>query len=200
MRFSRLKIVLFTLALSAVALWLTNLQPQNTDNTNLHTKKALSYSWQATNTTVWNIKPTEPNKQSIVQAQRIAYKDNEQKSEYTKPHVEIIDSNGLSTLTSLSGESLEDTVLSFTDQVVIVQKPNDPSKNPITLTTDTINYNLQTNELTTDANVIITQYNGQTTGTGLKANLKTSNLELLSNVKGTYYPQTMQKNVQEKEQ
>jgi len=199
MHVSRIKILLFTLALAAVALWLTSQAPQNLGITHQPPKKTLSYSWQASNTTIWNLKPSDPGKQSVVQAQSIAYKDNEQSSEYIKPHVEIIEPSGLSTITSQAGESQEDKILRFKDQVVITQQPKDPKQPPIRLSTDKINYNLHTNQLTTDAKVTITQYNGQTTGTGLKANLKTSDLILYSDVNGIYYPQKMHKPVQAKE-
>lgn len=198
MSLARIRILLFTLILGAIALWITNQQPVTSNTLNHQTTKAPSYSWQATQTTVWHLNPAQSEKQSIIQAQRILYKDIEKKSEYLQPRVEIIDKKSISTLKSESGSSLEDKILSFNKDVEITQKTNpttnetqNKSINTLKLTTDHIHYNLQTNQLTTDAKVTITQYNGQTIGTGLKANLKTSDLELLSNVKGTYYPQKM---------
>jgi len=217
MSLARIRILLFTLILGALALWITNKQPVTSNTLNHQTTKAPSYSWQATQTTIWNLNPAQPEKQSIIQAQRILYKDIEKKSEYLQPRVEIMDKKTISTLQSDSGSSQKDQVLNFKNNVVITQKDQPttnlktkPEKktlnkipNTLKLTTDYISYNLQTNQLTTDAKVTITQYNGQTIGTGLKANLKTSDLELLSNVKGTYYPQKMypqklQPNLQQK--
>lgn len=217
MSLARIRILLFALVLGAIALWITNQQPATSDILSQQAKKPLSYSWQAIQTTVWNLNPAEPEKQSIIQAKSILYKDFEKKSEYLQPRVELMDKKTISTLQSESGDSQEDNVLNFKNNVVITQRANTTADstsqadktdnktdskphNTFTLTTDFISYNLQTNQLSTDAKVTIKQYNGQTTGTGLKANLKTTDLELLSDVKSTYYPQKMQPNdIQAKE-
>ncbi|MDX1353078.1 MAG: LPS export ABC transporter periplasmic protein LptC [Thiomicrorhabdus sp.] len=202
MRLSRLKILSLSLLLATIALWITDRQSQTTREVSDQKKPELAYSWQASNTTLWNLSPQQDAEQTILQAKSILYKENEKKSEYLQPHIERIDPDSYTQLTSEYGESFEDTILTFTNNVVVIQKTlhqSTTSPQPTTLNTERLNYNLQTNELTTDAKVLITQYNGQTSGTGLKANLKSSELELLSDVKGTYYPQKMQQPVQVKE-
>ncbi|WP_040725997.1 LPS export ABC transporter periplasmic protein LptC [Thiomicrorhabdus sp. Kp2] len=202
MRLSRLRILLLSLLLATISLWITNQQSQSTVSDTNQQKTELGYSWQASQTIVWNISPNEPDKQSVLQAKTILYKESEQRSEYQQPYIELTDLQSTTTLTSDYGESLDDKVFHFTNHVVMTQKENlQPTQavQQTTLKTQQLTYNLQTNELSTDAKVVITQYNGQTSGTGLKANLKTSELELLSDVKGTYYPQQMQNTVQVKE-
>lgn len=202
MRLSKLRALILIVTLGVLTVWITNQQSTSSKTEETSKPVDLGYSWQATQTTIWNISPLEKDKQTILEAQRILYKDTEKKSEYLQPTVQLIDKETNITLTSKTGESIEDTVLYFKDDVVITQvnttNTSEPN-NKTTLQTDQIHYNLQTNQLATDAKVVITQYNGQTIGTGLKANLKTSELELLSDVSGTYYPQTMQKTIQAKE-
>ena len=202
MRLSRLKIILLSLLLASVTLWITNQQSQTpTPKTNKQTT-TLGYSWQASLTTVWNLSPSELDKQSILQAKSILYKDNAKISEYQQPRIELIDKENITTLTSNQGQSIEDMLFHFTGNVIVIQKQNasqSKSSNKTTLKTEHLNYNLHTNEMATDEKVVITQYNGVTSGTGLKANLKTSEFQLLSDVAGTYYPQKMQQTVQVKE-
>lgn len=202
MRLSKLRALILIITLGVLTVWITNQQSTSSKTEETSKPVDLGYSWQATQTTIWNISPLEKDKQTILEAQRILYKDTEKKSEYLQPTVQLIDKETNITLTSKTGESIEDTVLYFKNDVVITQvntTNTSEHNNKTTLQTDQIHYNLQTNQLATDAKVVITQYNGQTIGTGLKANLKTSELELLSDVSGTYYPQTMQKTIQAKE-
>ena len=124
MSLARIRILLFALVLGAIALWITNQQPATSDILSQQTKKPLSYSWQAIQTTVWNLNPAEPEKQSIIQAKSILYKDFEKKSEYLQPRVELMDKKTISTLQSESGDSQEDNVLNFKNNVVITQRAN----------------------------------------------------------------------------
>ena len=196
MRLSRLRVILLTLFLATVALWIANQQNQSTSKTEVIANQPLAYSWQAINTTIWKITPNEQGKHTIIHAENIHYKDELQKSEFTSPSIQIIDKDSITNLSSLKGESLNDEVVTFNGKVVISQtntaEPNQDSSSQTTLKTETLSYNNQTNQAYTDAKVFIKQYNGETTGTGLKADLTNSEFELLSDVKGTYLPYNTQ--------
>ena len=196
MRLSRLRVILLTLFLATVALWIANQQTQSTSKTEVTANQPLAYSWQAMDTTIWKIAPDEQDKHTIIHAKNIHYKDELQKSEFTSPNVQIIEKNSITNLSSLKGESLNDEVVTFNGKVVISQtstaEPNQGSSSQTTLKTETLSYNSQTNQAYTDAKVFIKQYNGETTGTGLKADLTKSEFELLSGVKGTYRPYNTQ--------
>ena len=192
MRLSRLRIILLTLLLATVALWIANQQNQSTSKTEVAISQPLAYSWQAKDTTIWKIAPDEQDKHTIIHAENIHYKDELKKSEFTSPSVQIIEKDSVTNLSSLKGESTNDEVVTFNGKVVIIQtsmtEPNKDSASQTTLNTETLSYNSQTNQAYTDAKVFIKQYNGETTGTGLKADLTNSEFELLSDVKGTYHP------------
>jgi len=202
MRLSRLRILLLTLLLAVVTLWITNqqTQPSNTDDSTAG--KPLAYSWQAINTTIWKFSPQEPNKQTIIHAENIHYKDEIKMSEFTQPNVTIIEDNSVTTLTSVKGHSVDDQFITLNDNVIIRQSEimpaspqeqgNQSTNQPTTIKTESLSYNSDTNKLSTDAKVSISQYNGETTGTGLRADLTKSEYELLSDVKGSYHPQNIQ--------
>jgi len=190
MRLSRLRILLLTLLLAAITLWITNQQMQSTSQSEIASNKPLAYSWQAIDTTIWNINPHEQSQHSMIHAENIHYKDELKKSEFISPKIQIIEKDSITTLSSLKGESINDEVVTFNGGVVITQSAislqNQDNEVQTTLNTETLSYNTQTNQAVTDAKVFIKQYNGETTGTGLKADLTNSEFELLSDVKGTY--------------
>lgn len=194
MHLSRLRIILLTLLLATVALWIANQQNQLISKTEVTVSQPLAYSWQAKDTTIWKIAPDEQDKHTIIHAANIHYKDELKKSEFTSPSVQIIEKDSVTNLSSLKGESTNDEVITFTGKVEIIQtniaESNQHSASQTTLNTETLSYNSQTNKAYTDAKVFIKQYNGETTGTGLKADLINSEFELLSDVKGTYHPNT----------
>jgi len=196
MRLSRLRIILLTLLLATVALWIANQQNQSTSKTEVAVSQPLAYSWQAKDTTIWKIAPGEQDKHTIIHAENIHYKDEVKKSEFTSPSVQIIEKDSVTNLSSLKGESTNDEVVTFKGKVVITQtsmtNSDQNSASQTTLNTETLSYNSQTNQAYTDAKVFIKQYNGETTGTGLKADLTNSEFELLSDVKSTYHPNDMQ--------
>ena len=196
MSLSRLRIILLALFLATIALWITNQQTQSTSQTGIAVSQPLAYSWQAKDTTVWKIAPNEQDKHTIIHAENIHYKDELKKSEFTSPSVQIIEKDSITNLSSLKGESTNDEVVTFNGKVVIIQtnttEPNQHSASQTTLNTESLSYNSKTNQAYTDAKVFIKQYNGETIGTGLKADLTNSEFELLSNVKGTYHPNNMQ--------
>ncbi|MEA1990539.1 MAG: LPS export ABC transporter periplasmic protein LptC [Pseudomonadota bacterium] len=190
MLLSRLRILLITLLLATITLWITNQQMQSTSETKIVSDKPLAYSWQAIDTTIWKISPDEQSKHSIIHAENIHYKDELKKSEFISPKIQIIEKDSITTLSSLKGESINDEIVTFNGGVVITQSAisaqNQDNTSQTTLNTETLSYNSQTNQAYTDAKVFIKQYNGETTGTGLKADLTESEFELLSDVKGTY--------------
>lgn len=206
MSFSRLRVLLLTLVLASVALWIANQQTQSTIEEQSLISKPFTYSWQAKETTVWKINPQEPAKQTIIHAQNIHYQDALKKSEFSSPDIQVIDKNTLTKLSSQTGESLNDQTVIFTGNVVIKQNPiqtelTNNSTNPKTiLTTTSLSYDTQSNQLYSDEKITIKQYNTQTSGTGLKADLNKSEFELLSDVKSTYYPQKTSQPIQTKDQ
>lgn len=192
MQLSRLRVILLTLLLATVALWVTNQQTQSLTTKPTEKTKPLAYSWQAEDTKIWKLSPQEPNKQTIIEAHNIHYQDQLNKSEFSAPAVHIINNNTITKLTSKTGESIDDKEVSFNGNVKIEQSTAQSNQTQSTLKTSSLSYNTETNQIYSDEKVSITQYNGQTTGTGLRANLNTSEFEILSDVKGTYNPQSMQ--------
>lgn len=192
MQLSRLRVILLTLLLAIVALWVTNQQTQSLTYKPTEKTKPLAYSWQAEDTKIWKLSPQEPNKQTIIEAHNIHYQDQLKKSEFSTPAVHIINNNTITKLTSKTGESIDDKEVSFNGDVKIEQSTAQSNQTQSTLKTSSLSYNTETNQIYSDEKVSITQYNGQTTGTGLRANLNTSEFEILSDVKGTYNPQSMQ--------
>jgi len=196
MQLSRLRVILFTLLLASVALWITNQQTQSLATKPIDKPKSLAYSWQAEDTKIWKLSPQEPNQQTIIEAHNIHYQEQLKKSEFSAPEVQIINNNSFTKLTSKTGESINDNLVSFNGDVKIVQSsiPSSTQSNQTqsTLKTSSLSYNTKTNQIYSDEKVFITQYNGQTTGTGLRADLNTSEFQILSDVKGTYNPQSMQ--------
>lgn len=190
MRLSRLRIILLTLLLATIALWITNQQTQSSSTTETSMSQPLPYSWHAVDTTIWKIVPNEQDKHTVIHAEKIYYKDKLKKSEFTYPSVQIIEKESITNLSSLKGESTNDEIITFNDKVIITQtsmtKTSEGSPNNTTLSTQSLSYNTQTNHAYTDAKVFIKQYNGETSGTGLKADLTNSEFELFSDVKGTY--------------
>ncbi|WP_029406987.1 LPS export ABC transporter periplasmic protein LptC [Thiomicrorhabdus sp. Milos-T2] len=200
MQLSRLRVILFTLLLASVALWITNQQTQSLATKPIDKPKSLAYSWQAEDTKIWKLSPQEPNQQTIIEAHNIHYQEQLKKSEFSAPVIQVINNNTLTKLTSKTGESINDNLVSFYGDVKIVQSSIQSSiqsstqsnQTQSTLKTSSLSYNTKTNQIYSDEKVFITQYNGQTTGTGLRANLNTSEFQILSDVKGTYNPQSMQ--------
>ncbi|HHT00642.1 MAG TPA: LPS export ABC transporter periplasmic protein LptC [Thiomicrospira sp.] len=202
MRLSRLRILLLTLLLAIITLWITNQQTKQDSSDKVSSGKPLAYSWQAIDTTIWKISAQEPNQQTIIHAENMHYKDKIKLSEFSQPNVTLIDNNTVTTLTSVKGKSIDDQLITFEDKVVLTQSEALPTsvkaqklditKQPTILKTNSLTYNSKTNQLLTDANISISQYNGVTTGKGLRADLTKSEYKLLSNVKGIYYPSKMQ--------
>ncbi|BCN92791.1 hypothetical protein THMIRHAM_05760 [Thiomicrorhabdus immobilis] len=203
MPISRLRVLLLTLLLASVALWIANLQTPSTTEQPTLSNKPLAYSWQAQDTTVWKIDPQIPDKQTIIHAKNIHYQDDQKKSEFNSPDIQVINQNTLTQLSSQTGQSLNDRILTFNGNVVVKQNAiraglNDRSKTM--LTTTSLSYDTKSNLVYSDEKVIIKQYNAQTSGTGLKADLSKTEFELLSDVKGTYYPQKTSQLIQSKGQ
>jgi len=210
MHLSRLRILLLTLLLAVVTLWITNQQTQSSSSDDSTAGTPLAYSWQAINTTIWEFSPKEQNKQTIIQAENIHYKDEIKMSEFSQPNVTIIENNSVTTLSGVKGHSVDDQLITLNDNVIIRQsniksvnpqeQSNQTTNQPTTLKTESLSYNSETNQLFTDAKVSISQYNSETTGTGLRADLTKSEYELLSDVKGHYRPQNTQSTTQKSNQ
>jgi len=190
MKLSRLKIILLTLLLASIALWITNQQSSQVAEPKIQQTLQPAYSWQATDTKIWQVKRSEQNQQTIIEAESILYQEQTQSSQFTKPQVQLIDGEQITQLNSQTGRSVNEQVITFEKDVII--KQTEPGQvSPTTLLSEHLEYNTVTNRLSTDQKVSITQYNGQTTGVGLSADLGTSEFTLYSNVKGQYDPNKM---------
>ncbi|WP_127471302.1 LPS export ABC transporter periplasmic protein LptC [Thiomicrorhabdus aquaedulcis] len=189
MRLSRFKFVLIALSLAGATLWITKHQNQNA--THLASAKApLSYSWQSNHSTTWQIDRATPQKQTLIYTQQMNYQDTSQRSDFSYPFVLLIDAQQHTKIQSQTGFSEHNQIIHFEKEVLITQfEPKNPEQNK-TLSTQSITYNAQTNQVSTSAPVVIKQPQGTLTGTGLNANLETGYYQLLSNVTGVYQPQS----------
>lgn len=194
MRLSSVRIIVFSLILAVLALWITtrqDVQQQNTQAT------ADSYSWQSIDSTSWKINRNEPNQQTTLQTKSFRYHETLKQSDFTQPIITHSQPNSVVIIKSQQGKSLNDELIRLSGNVIIKQistesvsserQQDNKTQNSI-LKTEHITYNASNGELQTDARVLLTQPNGSTTATGLKANLETGQYQLLNDVKGIYYP------------
>ncbi len=196
MRLSSVRIILFSLILAVLALWITtqqDTQQQNPQNTQV---TAESFSWQATESTTWKINRNDPNQQTTLQTESFRYHETSKQSDFTHPVITRSQPDSVVIIKSQQGQSLNDEIITLSGNVIIkqistkisttdTQQPN-KTQNSI-LSTEHITYNANSGELHTDAKVTLTQPNGSTTATGLKANLETGQYQLLNDVQGIYY-------------
>lgn len=189
------RFILFTLILAALALWIsfqqTTQQPALLDSS----LKSTDYSWQLFNSTTWQFDKTQSKQHTITQADSVFYQEATQTSQLSQPRIVISQPDQSLIIRSQQGQTREDSVLELEGQVIITQfdqpylaiKTGSQNK---TLTTEFITYNSNTEEINSNREVVITQATGTTSGTGLQANLKTRQFQLLSNVRGHYTPST----------
>ena len=196
MRLSSARIILFSLILAVLALWITtrqDVQQRSAQNTQVN---ADSFSWQSTDSTTWKINRNEPNQQTTLQTEHFRYHDITKQSDFTQPVITHLQPDNLVIIKSQQGQALDDEFITLSGNVIIKQmstastSSEAPQKNKTQnsiLSTEHITYNANKGELQTDAKVTLTQPNGSTTATGLKANIETGQYQLLNDVQGTYY-------------
>ncbi|MDX1347383.1 MAG: LPS export ABC transporter periplasmic protein LptC [Thiomicrorhabdus chilensis] len=189
------RFILFALILAALALWISFQQSTQQSALLDSSLKSTDYSWQLFNSTTWQFDKTQSKQNTITQADSVFYQEANQTSQLSQPRIVISQPEQTLVIRSQQGKTRADSVLELSGQVIITQfdqpyltiKTDSQNK---TLTTEFITYNSNTEEINSRREVVITQANGTTSGTGLKANLKTREFQLLSNVKGHYMPST----------
>lgn len=193
MPLSRLRLIFLTILLAVVALWFTNQQNQKRSTSVQEQTKPLPYSWQTENTTIWKVSPKNPEQQTIIESQKFVYKEEQKISEFSQPKLQLINGNNITQLTSETGHSTNNTDITFKTNVIVTQTENRQTTGN-RLTTEKLTFHQTSNRVTTDAKVTISQYNGQTSGIGLEADLDKAEYKLLSNVEGQYNPQKINPN------
>ncbi|QCU89611.1 LPS export ABC transporter periplasmic protein LptC [Thiomicrorhabdus sediminis] len=186
MPLSRLRLVIITLLLAAVALWLS--KPERSLTTDTQAPLAqLPYSWQTQDTTIWQLQSNTLKAQNIIHSERFTYQNDDKRADFTKPKLWLLDDNSLTQLQSEKGFSLNNQLITFEEQVIITQnRTNNKTDQAQQLQTERLSYNQQTQQLYTDADVTLIQSNGVTTATGLEIDIEAKEYRLLSNVKGLY--------------
>ncbi len=186
MKLSRARITLLTFLMAAIVLWVTSPEKSSKTTTNLN-QKTQEYSWETRNTTLWKVTPNQPEQQTIIQTQQFNYRNEQKSSEYIMPTVTRIDSQSISTLSSELGYSENDTLLIFDKNVNLVQQ-NLHSDSITRLTTEQLNYNTATQELTSAHEVEIEFDQAKTTGRGFKAQLENQHFTINHDVKSVLNP------------
>ncbi|WP_028486066.1 LPS export ABC transporter periplasmic protein LptC [Thiomicrorhabdus chilensis] len=189
------RFILFALILAALALWISFQQTTQQSALLDSSLKSTDYSWQLFNSTTWQFDKTQSKQNTITQADSVFYQEANQTSQLSQPRIVISQPEQTLVIRSQQGKTRADSVLELAGQVIITQfdqpyltiKTDSQNK---TLTTEFITYNSNTEEINSHREVVITQANGTTSGTGLQANLQTRQFQLLSNVKGHYMPST----------
>lgn len=187
MKLSRVHIIIFTLLMAVIVLWFTN-PARYTDQPSATHQLGKDYSWQAMKTTVWTVTPNQTDKQNIVQAEQVLYRNEGKLSEFTKPRAYIIENDTTTSLSSDKGWSENDDLLHFEDQVVVTQKHQQEEPTLTQLRTERLHYNVEQQTAFTNSNVDIQLKSGTITGQGLTADLKNQNFEILNNVNSVLYP------------
>ncbi len=193
-----IRFTLFTLILSVFALWFVFQQTAKKAPPASSTLEESGYSWQLFNSTTWQFDKVSNQPGSTIQADTLFYDDAAKSSDFTEPRVTMIQAEQTLFIRSENGHSINDNELELSGKVVLtqfdqpIQQLSQADQNK-TLKTEYITYNSETQVLTSDQRVEITQPNATTTGTGLKADIQNRHYQLLSDVQTDYQPQDSQK-------
>jgi len=186
------RFILFTLVLSAFALWFVFQQTsQKSTSSTSSSLQTSGYSWQLFNSITWQVDKTQNQADSIIQADTLFYNETEGRTDFTQPKITLIQPGENLYIQSETGHSVNDDHIEFNGNVVMLQI--DKTQQNKTLTTQHITYNPNTQLISSDQLVKISQPNLQMTGTGLRADLKNNQYQLLSDVKGEYRPDNAEK-------
>lgn len=192
------RLILLVLILSAFALWLNIQHESQNDELSPSTLQSTDYSWQLFNNTTWQLDKSGSQNGSIVKSSTLFYDEAAKTSDFTQPQITLLEPNQTLFIESETGQSLNNQVFQLRGQVVVNQVEQSIDQlNPAThsstqnktLKTEYITYNSQTQKITSDQPVSITQPNADFSGTGLEIDLKTNHIQLLSAVKGELRPQ-----------
>lgn len=193
MRLSRFRVILFAFLLSIVALWINDQQDRKKRVKTDQVEAKVAYNWQSKNSISWQIDRQQPDQQTIIKTETLRYQESNKQSDFTQPVITHITPTAVTVISSQTGQSLNDNIITLSGNVTINQNSKQANKDKVQqsiLTTDNISYNANQGELVSHDTITIKQETGITTGVGLKANLETGHYKILSNVQGIYHTQT----------
>lgn len=185
------RFILFALVLSAFALWFVFQQNSQKSDSSSSSLQTSGYSWQLFNSTTWQIDKTQKQSESIIKAETLFYNEDDNRSDFTQPKITLTQADETLFIQSETGHSVNDSHLELNGKVLVMQI--DQTLQNKTLKTEHITYNPKTQMISSDQYVEIRQPNSLMTGTGLKADIKNNHYQLLSDVKGEYRPDGIQK-------
>ncbi|MEA3405176.1 MAG: LPS export ABC transporter periplasmic protein LptC [Pseudomonadota bacterium] len=185
------RFIIFTLVLSAFALWFVFQQTSQKIDPSSSSLESSGYSWQLFNSTTWQVDKTQNRSDSIIKAETLFYDEAAKQSDFTQPRITLTQADETLFIQSETGHSVNDSQIELNGKVVVMQI--DKTRQNKTLKTEHITYNPNTQIISSDQHVEISQPNSLMTGTGLKADIKNNHYQLLSNVKGEYRPDSTQK-------
>jgi lipopolysaccharide export system protein LptC len=187
------RFILFALLLAAIALWINFQQIRQESTTEEVAIKHSDYSWQLFDSTTWQVDKTDSQHSRVMQAKTLFYQESLRKSELSEPLMLISQPQQTITARSQSGQTLNDSQIELSGQVVLQQYEQaysklTPDTRNNTLTSEHILYNADTQQASTPEPVVIRHASGITRGTGLQADLSQKQFRLQSDVSGTYLP------------
>ena len=187
------RLIILILVLSAVALLLS--YQHESENGPLYTSSLQStdYSWQLFNSTTWQLNKTLEQSGSITQTSTLFYNEATRTSDFTKPHITLIEADQTLFIESQTGRSINNSDFELNGQVIFTQHDQpiqtlDQAQQNKTLTTEYITYNSIAETISSDQVVTITQPDAIIIGTGLNVDLKSRHFQLLSDVTSEYRP------------
>jgi len=187
------RFILFSIALSAFALWFVLQQTSQKDVASTSTLQSTNYSWQIFNSTSWQFDKQLNEAGPIIQTKTLFYDESAKKSDFTEPRIISAKSDQTLFIKSQTGQSMNDSDIKLNGDVVMIQfeKPIsqlEQTQQNKTLKTEYITYNSTTEKISSDQRVEITQASSLMTGTGLEVDVKNNRYQLLSDVEGEYRP------------
>lgn len=185
------RFIIFTLLLSALALWIGFKQSPSSIQITDSSLKSTDYSWQLFNSTTWQFEKKSEPRHVITQADSVFYQESQKSSDLTHPVITLIEPEQTITIESRSGKTSEESLIELEGDVQLRQyalpiaKIGTTGQNSL-LRTEQITYNANTQQAYTDLPVTLTHQENVTSGTGLRADIANRHFQLLSNVKGQY--------------
>ena len=177
------RLIVFTLVLSAVAIFFTLKPIQMPQPKEASLLK--QDDWQVFNSQSWRIARDTPQEQQFLDAPFM--RQQLDKIYMDQPTLNIVKPDQLIKLTSLYAEVYDNRLFDFSGRVMINQQQQDSTQNH-QLKTEFLRYDQQTDLLTTDQAVTLIADKQITTGVGMQMNVNRQELRVLSEVKTRYEP------------
>ncbi len=187
MNLSKVRVILLTILLAAVAIWLTNPEiifEKSAQNVPVQEK---DFSWQTTDSTLWKITPNQPEQQTVIKATQLVYKNEGKSSKFNNPHAFLIEQDSIIELNSQTGHSQDDQFITFEKNVVLTRKQNNSAAFS-QLQTEHLLYNVDQHTVSTPEAVNIQMQDATISGKGLFADLTAEEFQLDNNVNSVFYP------------